>query len=222
MPRKTNKKIEQKHLILCEGRDEQEFLISYLNSAALSDIPAFSQDIQVIDFGGNSDLSAYLQLLQNSENFEKVESLLIIRDAERNVERAVCEVKSALLKNNFPAPCSPHVWEGQFPKIGYLFFPTCDIVPKEGTLEDLCLSILSGSNAPCLIKEIDLFLEQLKSNCQIQVARPFKTKLHTYFSICNEYVSLKIGEAARAGAFDWSSVRLEPLKNFLLEVLSGA
>lgn len=96
MPRKTNKKIEKNHLIICEGRDEQEFLISYLNSPALANIPAFSEDIQVIDFGGNSDLSAYLQLLRNAENFEKVKSLLIIRDAEGNAERAVCEVKRAL------------------------------------------------------------------------------------------------------------------------------
>ena len=49
--------------------------------------------------------------------------------------------------------------------------------------------------------------------------REFKTKLHTYFSVTDKYVSLKIGEAARAGAFNWSSEKLTPLKRFLLELM---
>ena len=57
MPRKTNTQILKSNLILCEGRDEQEFLIQYLNSTALSNTPEFSNDIQVIDFGGNSELT---------------------------------------------------------------------------------------------------------------------------------------------------------------------
>ena len=47
----------------------------------------------------------------------------------------------------------------------------------------------------------------------------FKTKLHTYFSVTDEYVSLKIGEAAKAGAFNWNSNKLLPLKNFLSEII---
>ena len=45
MPRKTNSKIVKEHLILCEGRDAQEFLIAFLNSKALAENPAFSNDI---------------------------------------------------------------------------------------------------------------------------------------------------------------------------------
>ena len=48
MARKTNSQIRKKWLILCEGRDAEEFLISYLNSHELSDVPAFSEDFQVI------------------------------------------------------------------------------------------------------------------------------------------------------------------------------
>lgn len=60
MPRKTNTKILKENLIFCEGRDEQEFLIQYLNSTALSYESGFSNDIQVIDFGGNSELARKL------------------------------------------------------------------------------------------------------------------------------------------------------------------
>lgn len=219
MPRKTNTKILKKHLIICEGRDEQEFLIQYLNSAALSDIPAFSNDIQVIDFGGNSELAQKLAVLKNMENFENALSLLIIRDAETNAKAACHEIQNALGKNNFPIPQKPHCWEGQIPKVGFVLFPTCDDIAKNGTLEDLCLSILSDPMATDTLEEINLFLHQLEDHQHRYFSRIFKVKLHTYFSVHNNYVSLKIGEAAAAGAFDWNNPVLEPLKNFLQEVL---
>ena len=219
MPRKTNTKIMKRHLILCEGRDEQEFLIAWLNSAALHSVPAFSEEIQVIDFGGNQDLPAYLRLLQNAENFDKVRSILVIRDAEKDAKRAVCEIQESFHKNDLPVPETPQVWENGVPKTGFLLFPKFDREPECGTLEDLCLSLLSDPNASCLTKEIDAFMSALEERCRLVFRRPFKTRLHTYFSIHNKYVSLKIGEAANAGAFDLDNKSLEPLKNFLLEVL---
>ena len=104
MPRKTNTKIMKRHLILCEGRDEKEFLIAWLNSAALHSVPAFSEEIQVIDFGGNQDLPAYLRLLQNAENFDKVRSILVIRDAEKDAKRAVFEIQESFHNNDLPVP----------------------------------------------------------------------------------------------------------------------
>lgn len=87
MPRKTNNKIKKSHLIICEGRDEQEFLIAYLNSREILDDPIFSNEIQVIDFGGNENLPNFLSVLKRMEDFEKVESLLVIRDAETFYDR---------------------------------------------------------------------------------------------------------------------------------------
>ena len=99
MPRKTNTQILKSNLILCEGRDEQEFLIQYLNSTALSNTPEFSNDIQVIDFGGNSELTKKLAILKNMDNFDKLTSLLIIRDAETSAESACREIQRALREN---------------------------------------------------------------------------------------------------------------------------
>lgn len=219
MPRKTNTQILKKNLILCEGRDEQEFLIQYLNSTALSFVPGFSNDFQVIDFGGNSELSRKLTILRKMEGFESLKSLLVIRDAEADVETARNEVQRALRGNGLPVPAKPHCWEGQTPQVGFVLFPTCDDVAQSGTLEDLCLSILSDSFAFDTLEQIQVFLDNLEKRRQKPFARMFKTKLHTYFSVHNDYVSLKIGEAAAAGAFDWDNAALNPLKNFLQEVL---
>ena len=219
MPRKTNTKILKKNLIFCEGRDEQEFLIHYLNSAALSYEHGFSDDFQVIDFGGNSELKQKLAILQNMEGFNSISSLLIIRDAETDATAACREIQQALINNNLSVPKAPHLWEGQALKVGFVLFPTCSNELKNGTLEDLCLTILSDPCANGTLEEIDLFLNQLEHRRQKTFSRIFKTKLHTYFSVHNNYVSLKIGEAAAAGAFDWNNIALEPLKDFLQEIL---
>lgn len=219
MVRKTNTEILCEHLILCEGRDEQEFLIHYLNSESLKDCPAFSTKIQVIDFGGNSDLSNFLKVIQNSDKFDTVKSILIIRDSERDSTSAIQGVKSALKNSNLSIPTNPYVWTQDTPQIGYLLFPTCDNNPKEGTLENLCLSILSSKEAPQLLSKIDSFLSSLTTDYGLSFPRNFKNKLHTYFSVHDKYVSMKIGEASKAGAFNWDSELLKPLKQFIQEVL---
>lgn len=219
MPRKTNTQILRSNLILCEGRDEQEFLIQYLNSTALSNVPGFSNDIQVIDFGGNSELDQKLAVLKNMADFDKLTSLLVIRDAEASAESACREIQHALRKNDFPVPEKSCDWEGLKLKVGFVLFPTCNNEMKNGTLEDLCLSILFAPLAADTLEEIDVFLKRLEERRQESFSRIFKTKLHTYFSVHNDYVSLKIGQAAAAGAFDWNHSALEPLRNFIQEVL---
>ena len=223
---KTNNIIKN-HLILCEGIDDKNFLIEYLNSEALKDNPNFSQDIQVIDFGGNSNLTQFLAASKRDDNFRNLKSLLIIRDAETNFQSAMQSIQKSLESNELPVPKSPFIWEApkdetpekdETPKTGFLLFPTCDAEPTNGTLEDLCFSILSNVKAPDLKQEIANFMDTLKAKHQFNFTHPFKTQLHTYFSIHNNYVSLKIGEAARAGAFDWNHKKLTPLKEFLLKM----
>ena len=219
MARKTNNRIRAKHLILCEGRDAEEVLITYLNSDALSDVPAFSNDFQVMDFGGITDLTNFVKTLQNMEGFDQVESLLIIRDAERDSTKAIADIQSTLRKCNLAIPNAPHSWCGCSPKVGYLLFPTCDTSVQAGTLEDLCISILSEENSSAILYDIQDFMDDLGNKYNRLYPHEFKTKLHTYFSVTDAYVSLKIGESAKAGAFNWNSDKLLPLKNFLAEII---
>ncbi len=218
MARKTNNKIRKQHLILCEGRDAEEFLIAYLNSDALSDIPSFSNDFQVMDFGGNENLSNYIELLKNMEGFEQIKTILIIRDAERNTTNSIKQIQATLQKSGLPVPEVTYCWQGETLKIGFLLFPTCDSTVQIGTLEDLCLSILKEHNSQVIINEIVDFMKNLENNYNRTFPHEFKTKLHSYFSITDDFVSMKIGEAARAQAFDWNHENLAPLKNFLMKI----
>ena len=69
------------------------------------------------------------------------------------------------------------------------------------------------------IEEIDTFMKLLGDKHKREFPHEFKTKLHTYFSITDKFVGLKIGEAAKAGVFDWNSTRLDFLKSFLLSAI---
>ena len=219
--RGKNTRIEKRHLILCEGRDELFFLIAYLNSAHLSATPGFSEDIQVMDFGGNSDLLEQLKVLKVTPGFDEVKTLLIVRDAERDASSAIRQIRTALENNGFSAPDSPHQWvtdkKNKDVEIGFLLFPACHGTPVAGTLEDLCLSILNQPDAPELLEDVDRFLDQLKTERGRDFVHRFKTRLHTCLAVSDKYVGMKIGEAAKAGAFDWSDERLTPLREFIQE-----
>lgn len=212
-------KIEKQHLILCEGEDEFWFLASFLNSVELKQTPFFANDIQIFNFGGNQELFNKLNVLKITSGFQQVQSLLIVRDAERDAQAAVQQIQSALQKAGLPTPSNPGKWEMKNLKVGFLLFPTCDSTVHEGTLEDLCLSILKESSSSVILEEIDSFINLLGDKHKREFPHEFKTKLHTYFSITDKFVGLKIGEAANAGVFDWNSTRLDFLKSFLLSAV---
>ena len=222
MAKKQNNEIHKKHLIVCEGQDEFWFLAWYLNNDTLAEHKEFANDIQIFDFGGNEELSNSLKVLKLTNGFEFVESLLVMRDAERDASKAISEVKSALRKADLPVPDIPHKWvtDGKI-KVGFLLFPTFDEDPSKGTLEDLCISILKEQGHELILKDIDIFLDNLNKKYQREFPHEFKTKLHTYFSITDRYVSLKVGEAASAGAFDWESDEMNKLKEFILEIFES-
>lgn len=215
--------IRKRYLILCEGKDELFFLIAYLNSTPLSATPGFSEDIQVMDFGGNSDLFEQLEVLKVTPGFDEVKTLLIVRDAEKDASAAVQQVRTALKHNGFAAPDRPHQWVtdkgNKDIDIGFLLFPACHEAPIAGTLEDLCLSILKGPDAPKLLEAVDRFLERLERERGRDFTRRFKTRLHTCLAVSDDYVGMKIGEAAHAGAFGWSDEKLTPLREFIREKL---
>jgi len=211
-------RIKKDKLIICEGRDEENFLIALLNSDELSGESRFANDIQVLNFGGNSDLSSQLEKYKKMDGFENVTHLMIIRDAEQDTIGAVKSIQGALNNNGFQFPEEPCQWiydDENDLYIGFLLFPTCSKNLMAGTLEDLCLKILAKYDASACMEEVNIFLERLEKEHGKIFTHKFKTQLHAYFSVSDDYVGMKIGEAANAKAFNWSSVELEPLKNFV-------
>ncbi|MDR2755725.1 MAG: hypothetical protein LBC20_08475 [Planctomycetaceae bacterium] len=214
-------KLLKPHLILCEGRDAERFLIVLLHFL-IADNRIFD-NFQVLNFGGISELKPYLHVLPARSGFQEVKSVSVIRDAEQDVQAAVSSVKNAFQNNGFAVPTAPALpkRKGTDPKntdipvdTGFVLFPSCGRSVENGTLEDLCLNILAGENAHSILTVVDNTLKKRT------LQRPHKNRLHTYFSMTNEYVSMKIGEAAHAQAFNFCASPIVSYKNFLLEMIN--
>jgi hypothetical protein len=208
-----NKEIQKPHLILCEGADATYYIIELLETwgQTNSEFEAF----QALDFGGVKNLNRYLKTLSLRPNYEIVKSVTIIRDAEQDAQAATMSIVDSLRSNGFYCASRANaVSEGDFPKTGFVLFPTCNENPENGTLEDLCLRTLSQKNADEVLGVVDSVAQNFKFK------RPHKNRLHAYFSLTDEYVGLKIGEAAKACAFNFESPEIASLKNFLAQISS--
>ena len=206
-------KLVKSHLILCEGRDGLRFCIEMLAHFSSENV-AFN-NFQALDFGGITELKEYLRLLLLRPGFADVRSITVIRDAEDNAEGAVQSILNSFSSCCLPRPSGPgQPAESDVDnlKTGFVLFPNCSANPAAGTLEDLCLAILADKNAPEVLETVDSTLSSYTFK------RRHKNRLHTYLSLTDKYVSLKIGEAAKAEAFAFSGPALEALKDFLLQM----
>lgn len=203
--------ISEKKVILTEGADTYYFCIwAYQAFNATG--------IQVLDFGGIKDLKKYLKNLTLLSGYENVETIVIVRDAETDSRAAVNSITSALRNANLSVLGKPCEFAGNAPKVAYVVFPgfTEDAEGNQslldGTLEDLCLELVKEDE---IFECVNQYIQCLESKRQ-DVRRLHKTKLHTYLAGKNDFVGLKIGEAARVGAWDWSHAKLEPFKQVIL------
>lgn len=210
--------IVKNYIILCEGVDTVNFLLYYLCSKALNYDPRFADDIQLFNFGGITDLSLFIRNLMSMENFDKVNAILIVRDAETDVDKAISSVKIALKKSQLPVPDNCNLWkrdEENNIKVAFTLMPVCSSNPTTGALEDLCWNILANDPRHEMRSDVTSFVSRMKEKYHSISAHEHKSKLHSFFSVNENLISLKIGEASRAGAFDWNSNYLQPLKDII-------
>ena len=214
-------RIISNNLILCEGIDALYFLISFLESTQYKDLLEEKNGIQIIDFGGNSELSKMLQVLRATDNFDKVKSILIIRDAETNYNDAVNQIKTALKDNDLVVPNSAceKVTKENGVSTGFLLFPTCSKELTNGTLEDLCLNIITEVNRDKAKNIVKDYLSNMKKEGYTEFKHLHKNILHSYLQAKDKFVTMKLGEAARAGAFDFKSEELNSLVGFVGEMV---
>ena len=104
------------NLLVTEGTDALKFFIQALQVYKF-------ENIQVVNYGGIKDLTAYLKLLKNLAGFEEITKILIIRDAETDADAAERSICSSLLNSGGTAPSKAGVYEGGLPEIAYYLFP---------------------------------------------------------------------------------------------------
>jgi hypothetical protein len=126
---------------------------------------------------------------------------------------SVASVKNSFKQANLSVPGEPFEFVGNSPRTAFMILPGHDgPTLQPGTLEDLCLSIVKDRS---IFNCVDAYMECLKSN-GTNITRPHKTKLHSYLAGKNDFVGMKIGEAATAGAWDWGDDRLKEFKDVIV------
>ena len=208
-------KIESPHLIICEGRDDEGYLLSYLKNVEMD------EKFQVKNCMGKDKIPSFIKGLENAIGIEILQSLIVIRDADEKPKEAIDSIKNALGKNRFAVPSKP--CEVAIPKeeehkvkVGYALFPKFNSEDTPGRLEDLCLKTLNLDGD--IIEKIAFSaVNDVEQSGALK--HPYKNKLHTCLSLTDDFVGKKIGESAKAKAFDFSAKELEPLKELLLMML---
>ncbi len=202
--------IKETRLLLVEGADALYFYIWTCQAFG-------ANGIQVLNFGGIKNLPLFLKQLTLLPGYANVESIVIGRDAEQDPEAAVKSVNGAFKNAGLPVPAKPFHFVGSAPRVAFMLFPgfIVDAAGKKclsaGTLEDLCLEIIED---PVTLVCVDRYVDCLQANGQ-EVRHLHKTKVHAYLAGKSDFVGLKIGEAARVGAWDWNHSKLELFRGII-------
>ncbi len=194
--------ITQPKLILGEGKEEKDFFDELLKIMNIS-------NIEIASYNGKNNLSNYLKALQLTPGFSNLTSLGITRDADNNKNDAVQSILTALRNNKLPTPKSD--------KIENILNIQIFILPNnnnEGMLEDLCLQSLADQPE---ISCLDAYFECVQNKTGRQPKNMAKAKVHAWLSSQVE-PDKRLGEAAKAGYWNWNSPAFEPLKQFILSL----
>lgn len=168
------------------------------------------EDFQVMNFGGVNELHNYLLQLTTTEGYDKVETILIARDAETDAEAAIKSIQDSMNRAKLPVPEKPFEYVSKgLPRTAFMIFPGPD--QDQGTLEVLCLSTVAHDQ---IMKCVDDFLECIETSGE-RLPRPHKNRLHCFLAGKDNYVGSTIGQASYKGAWNPDHKALYPFKRII-------
>lgn len=200
-------KIIHKKLLLVEGKDAYHFFCHACN------FYREDEDVQVMDFGGITELTNFLKLLANDESYDSVDTIVIARDAEKDAKVAKDSIQNSMAEVNLPVPEKSFEYTvNDTMKTALMIFPGPK--QKNGTLEDLCLSTIE--NDP-LLECVNGYLECVKAKGE-KLPRIHKNKLHCFMAGKDESVGMPIGLAFKAKVWPPEHPALEPFKGIVQDM----
>ena len=187
--------------LLVEGKDPRNFFEAFIEHLSLA-------NIQIQNFGGVSELSSFLRALVNAPDFQTVQSIGIVRDAETSAERAFQSVQSSLERAKLPMPDSPAERTDTNPAVTVLILPGDN---RQGMLETLlCESFADDPVEEC----IDDFFECVESLPDVSIERSDKARAHAYLTTKpNPHFS--VGVAAKNDYWDLNHSVFSTVRDFL-------
>lgn len=201
--------ITSKKLIVTEGKHAEQFLRWACNTYR------GRQDVQVQDGGGVSELRRYLRTLKNIEGFDQLETLVVARDAEGCADNASQSIRDAFRELGLPIPDIAFLYASTNSKrTAFIIFPGPEA--KQGTLEDLCLKLVSGNP---ILSCVDAYLACVKEkNPNLTSTHDSKRKISTFLAgqEDKDLIGTNVGEAANGNAWNAEHTAMEPFKQILM------
>src|SRR6266849_5180434 len=111
--------ITYSRVLLVEGKSSFQFFKALLRVLRLLNL------IEIRNFGGVTDFSAYLEALVATPGFTNVVSLGIIRDAEDSAQAAFASVCSSLRTARLDQPERPSSVTSGSPRVSVFILPDC-------------------------------------------------------------------------------------------------
>jgi hypothetical protein len=202
----NNFKIEEKQLLLVEGKDECNFFKELLKHEGI-------EGVQWVDIGGKDKFPIEFPLLVNMEGFKNVLTIGLVRDAEANkAESAFQSLCSTLRDYNLPVPSTINSLNpGPPKKVGIFIMPDNQ---GAGMLETLCLKTLEGQDIEkCLDDYLSCVSTIMAPSEKKQFNEP-KAKVQAYLAARVPIVN-SLGLGAKKGYWDFSHPCFEEIKQFL-------
>lgn len=197
-------KVEKEKIIIVEGIDEKNVIQWYLDSI-------HRDDVQLLPIGGKTQLSNNLSLLRKAPKFETIQSIAILRDADRNPAVAFQSVKDSLTQNGFIPPNTQLQFSNGNPRVLVFVLPGETI---NGALEDILLK--SEENNP-IIHCVNEYFNCLKMHQQLPDDIG-KAKIHTLLASKHEDPAKRVGEAAQAGWWNWDHEAFQDLRDIIDQI----
>ena len=192
-------------LLLVEGEDEWHLLIRLLE-------PILGVvEIDVRSFAGRDNLSRALRSLREgaASGFDYVRALGVCRDADEDPDAAFHSVCTALRTNDFTAPEQPGAFADGKPRVGVLILPDRE---RKGSLDTILRTAAAGEET--MGHCVSAYIECLKGSGLSIHPNTDKVWVHAYLA-SRPNPSLKLGEAAKAGCWNFNHEAWEPIKQFI-------
>lgn len=195
-------------LLLVEGQDDQRFFAALARSMAIS-------NLQVVLLEGKSDYRTKVNGVVSISGFRNsVTSLGLVRDSDSNPSDTFQSMCDALEAAGLPRPSRPLIAVGSQPMVIVALLPSHS---RPGELEDLCLESVAQDPATRCVQE---YFGCLKAVGLPTPRKLSKAKVHAFLASREDNPGLRVGEAAEASYWPWSSPAFEDLKQFLTRLTS--
>ena len=196
--------IEKPCLLIGEGIEEVRFFTALLKHLG-------NQGVQVEQCAGKQKLKAYLTAQVARSGFDRVDTVVIVQDADDNPAVRLESVCEAARSCGLLPPSRHAEFSDGRPRIGVFIMPDGT---RPGMLESLCVDSVAGDAAMECVRG---FLDCIKDRCG-RVPRPIeKAQTHTWLA-SQEVPDKRLGEAAEAGYWPWDNAAFSGLVGFLRRI----